>query len=105
MEHRVTRFGLHNTLTAKPGQRDALAAILLEGSKAAASRGCKVYIVSHDEKNADVIHVTEFWTSEADHDAYLAEPGVKAMVERGRPMVAAMPQQVRLAPIGGTGIG
>lgn len=58
----MNRFGLHGTLMAHPGQRDALAKILLDAAKVvSALPGCEIYFVSLDEKDATAIHVTEVW--------------------------------------------
>src|SRR5687767_1336195 len=74
----MKKFGLHNTLVAHPGQRDTLAQLLLDGTKiVAALPGCEMYIVSVDEKDANIIYVTEVWTTEADHKASLAMPEIR----------------------------
>ena len=101
----MTRFGLHGTLIAHPGQRDALAQLLLDGTKVVATLpGCEIYIVSVDEKDANAIHVTEFWKSEADHKASLQMPEIRAIIEKGRPMVASFGASTRLVPLGGHGL-
>ena len=102
----MTKFGLHNKLMAHPGQRDALAQLLLDGTKVVATvPGCEMYIVSVDEKDANAIYVTEVWANEADHKASLAMPEIRAVIEKGRPMVAGMPEQTRMATLGGHGLG
>lgn len=101
----MTRFGLHNKLTAQPGQRDALATILLDAANLVSTLpGCEIYFVSTDEKDPNAIYVTEVWTSEADHKASLEKSEVRALIEKGRPMLAGMPQMTRLAPMGGHGL-
>src|SRR5688500_17804102 len=98
----MARFGLHGKLIAHPGQRDALAEILLDASKIVAPLpGCEIYFVSTDEKDANAIYVTEVWKSEADHKASLQMPAVRALIEKGRPMVAAFGESTRLVPLGG----
>ena len=71
----TTMYGLIGKMTATPGQRDALIAILLEGT--GAMPGCLSYIVAADPADADAIWITEVWDSEASHKASLALPGVK----------------------------
>src|SRR5687767_3077930 len=102
---RMTHFGLHGKLIAQPGQRDALARILLDAAKIVAPlRGCEIYFVSVDEKDPNAVYVTEVWTSEADHKASLQTTEVRALIEKGRPMVAGFGESTRLVPLGGHGL-
>ena len=101
----MKRFGLHGTLLAHPGQRDALAQILLDAAKVVSVLpGCEIYFVSVDEKDANTVYVTEVWKSEADHKASLQMPEVRALIEKGRPMVAGFGASTRLVPLGGHGL-
>lgn len=101
----MTRFGLHGTLIAHPGQRDALAALLLEGTKGGdALPGCDLYMISIDDKDENAVHVTEVWRSEADHKASLQRPDVRATIEKGRPMIAGFGGSTRLTVLGGLGL-
>jgi len=52
-------YGYIAKIKAKPGERDALLAILLEGSSGMA--GCINYVIAEDRDNADAIWVTEVW--------------------------------------------
>ena len=100
-----TRFGLHGKLLAHPGQRDALAQILLDAAKVVSSLpGCEIYFVSTDEKDANAVYVTEVWKAEADHKASLQMPAVRALIEKGRPMVAGFGDSTRMVPLGGHGL-
>ena len=58
-------YGLIGKMTAKPGQRDALIAVLLEG--VAGMPGCLSYVVAKDPADADAIWITEAWDSQASH--------------------------------------
>jgi quinol monooxygenase YgiN len=46
-------YGLIGTMRATPGQRDALLAILLEGTDA--MPGCLSYVIAQDPADADAI--------------------------------------------------
>jgi quinol monooxygenase YgiN len=99
------RFGLHGKLIAHPGQRDALAQILLVAARVVSSLPeCEIYFVSKDETDTNAIYVTEVWTTEAAHKASLQMPEVRALIEKGRPMVASFGESTRLVPIGGHGL-
>jgi quinol monooxygenase YgiN len=105
MTESIQKFGLHNKLTARPGQRDALAQLLLDATRLPSGLpGCEVYVVSLDQKDANVVYVTEVWTTEQDHDVWQALPEVRAVIEQGRPLIATMPEQTRMGTIGGHGL-
>jgi quinol monooxygenase YgiN len=95
-------YGLIGKLTAGPGQRDALAAILLEGTDA--MPGCLSYVIATDPADADALWITEVWDSPASHQASLASPGVKAAIAKGRPLIAGFSHRVETVPLGGYGL-
>jgi quinol monooxygenase YgiN len=89
-------------MTAVPGQRDALAAILLAGT--GAMPGCLSYIIATDPADPDALWITEVWDSPASHQASLALPTVQAAIAQGRPLVAGFSNRVETVPIGGYGL-
>jgi quinol monooxygenase YgiN len=96
-------FGLIGKLTAVPGKRDALAAILLEGT--GGMPGCLSYVVAADSADPDALWVTEVWDSAASHRGSLQLPAVQAAIAKGRPLIAGFSQRVETAPVGGFGLG
>lgn len=95
-------YGLIGKITAVEGQRDALAAILLEGTQT--MPGCLSYVVATDPAEADALWITEVWESQASHQASLGLPAVKAAIAKGRPLIAGFSNRVETAPIGGVGL-
>jgi quinol monooxygenase YgiN len=95
-------YGLIGKMMAVPGRRDALLAILLEGS--GEMPGCLSYVVAADPADPDAIWVTEVWESEASHAASLALPSVQQAIARGRPLIAGFGQRVVTTPLGGHGL-
>lgn len=95
-------YGLIGKVTATPGHRDALAAILLEGTSR--MPGCLSYIVADDPADADALWITEVWDSEASHKASLSLPGVRDAIAKGRPLIAGFSTRVVTAPRGGHGL-
>jgi len=95
-------YGLIGKMTATPGQRDALAAILLEGTDA--MPGCLSYIIATDPADADALWITEVWDSEGSHRASLALPAVRDAIARGRPMIAGFSNRTETRPLGGHGV-
>lgn len=95
-------YGLIGSMSAVPGQRDALIAILLEGT--ADMPGCLSYVVAKDPTDADAIWITEVWTDERNHRASLKLPGVQRAISRGKPLIASFGQRTVTEPIGGHGL-
>ena len=95
-------YGLIGKMTAAPGKRDALIAILLEGT--AAMPGCLSYIIAKDGTDADALWITEVWDTKESHDASLSLPSVKDAITRGRPLIAGFGERIVTAPVGGHGL-
>ena len=85
-----------------PGKRDALAAILLEGT--GTMPGCLSYVIATDPADADALWITEVWESAASHQASLTLPAVQAAITKGRPLIASFSNRVETVPIGGYGL-
>lgn len=96
------RHGLIGRMRAQPGQRDALLAILLEGTDA--MPGCLSYIVAKDPTDADALWITEVWDSRASHAASLQLPAVRAAIARARPLIAGFDNSHQTIPVGGVGL-
>ena len=94
-------YGLIGKMTATPGQRDALTAILLENL--GTMPGCLSYIVAHDPADAEAVWVTEVWTDEAAHRASLQVPEVKAAILRAMQLMATFADATVTTPVGGVG--
>lgn len=58
-------YGLIGKMTAQPDQREALAAILLDGT--AEMPGCLSYVVARDTADADALWITEVWDTQESH--------------------------------------
>lgn len=94
-------YGLIGKMRAQPGQRDALIAILLEGT--AAMPGCLSYGIAKDKQDPDALWITETWIDEASHKASLSLPAVQAAIARGRPLIAGFGERFETEPVGGHG--
>ncbi len=95
-------YGLIGKMLATPGNRDALAAILLQGI--AGMPGCLSYIVAQDPTNPDALWVTEVWASQAEHQASLSLPSVRAAITQARPIIAGFGERFETTPLGGQGL-
>lgn len=93
-------YGLIGKIVTTPGNRDAFAAILTDGT--GSMPGCLSYVIARDPRDADSLWITEVWDSEESHKASLALPKVRAAIAKGRPMIASFGDRVETTPIGGT---
>jgi quinol monooxygenase YgiN len=96
-------YGLISKINTVPGQRDALVAILLEGTQA--MPGCISYVIASDPADDNAVWITEVWDSQASHHASLSLPAVQAAIARGRAVIAGFGSRVETVPIGGHGVG
>lgn len=96
-------YGLITRIRTIEGHRDALAAVLIEGT--AAMPGCISYVVAADATDECALWVTEIWDSAASHHASLTLPAVQAAIAKGRPWIAGFGERFETTPIGGVGIG
>lgn len=101
----MSKYGLFGKIIAQPGRRDALAAVLLDAAALLrAAPGCEVYIVSVSESEPDAVWVSEVWSSREEHAASLAREDVRALIGRGRPLIAGMGERFEVVPLGGKGL-
>ncbi|QOY95620.1 antibiotic biosynthesis monooxygenase [Massilia sp. UMI-21] len=94
-------YGLIGKMRAQPGQRDALIAILLEGT--AGMPGCLGYGIAKDKQEPDALWITETWVDQASHKASLSLPSVQAAIAQGRPLIAGFGERFETEPVGGHG--
>ena len=95
-------YGLIGKMTATPGSRDALQAILLESD--GGMPGCLSYIIAQDPTDLDALWITEVWDAQASHAASLALPAVQGAIAKARPLIAGFSDRVVTTPIGGIGL-
>lgn len=95
-------YGLIGRMKAVPGQRDALIAILLEGTHD--MPGCLSYVVARDPADADSVWITEVWDSRESHAASLTLPAVQQAIARGKPLIAGFGERFETEPVGGAGL-
>lgn len=94
-------YGLIGKTKTQPGQRDALAAILLQATQS--MPGCLSYVIANDPQDATALCVTEVWDSAASHKASLGLPHIQAALAAGRPLIAGFGERFETHPVGGFG--
>lgn len=95
-------YGLIGKIIAHPGQRDPLAALLIDGT--CAMPGCLSYVVAKDAHDDNALWITEVWQTKADHAASLSLPSVQAAIAKGRPLIAGFGERFETEPLGGQGL-
>jgi len=95
-------YGLIGKINTNSGQRDALIAILLEGTDK--MPGCLSYIVAKDPADENAIWITEVWDSKTSHEASLKLPSVQRAIGRGKPLIAGFGSHTVTEPVGGYGL-
>ncbi len=97
---------LYGKLTAKLGHREELADILIQASQlVSTAKGCKLYVISKDENDANSVYITEIWDSKEDHDNSLKVEGVRELIMKAIPIIDGQPTKGQeLKILGGLGI-
>lgn len=98
------RYGLFGKLVTRPGQRDAVVALLLRGVEELRSVGCQLYLVNVSPGHPDAIWVMEAWTSKEAHHASLQLPSVRQAIAEAMPLLTGEFERTELAVAGGLGL-
>jgi quinol monooxygenase YgiN len=100
----MSKFGLYGKITTQHGERDNLVAILLQAAASLQDDpDCELYIVNVSPTEPDTIWVGEVWSSREAHAASLTRDDVKALLQRGMPMIAGG-ERIEVVPVGGKGL-
>src|ERR1700756_222944 len=95
-------FVLINKLTAKPGKRREVVDILLESGKAFDNNpDCKLYLVSEDVGNENLIWVQDIWLNETAHTSAMQDEEMQSYVRQSIPLLEGTPEQTKIIPVGG----
>ena len=98
-------FGMFGKLTAREGQREALAANLLRAAEIMRGvPGCLMYVVSTSATEPEAVWVMELWRDESAHGASLSIPGVRDLIKETMPLLASAPEGTKFTPVGGKGL-
>ena len=100
-----TSYGFSVSFRTKSGKGAALVAILLQAAEGVRTvKGCRLYIVSQDEKDPDTVHVFETWDSREDHDNSLKIEDSNALIAQAMPLLDGKTQGMGLKVFGGVGL-
>ena len=98
-------YAMTGNLTARPGRREELAAILMRASKIVAGmKGCHAYIVLEDVNDEAAVWIFEIWDDKEAHDVSLRDGTVRALIAEAMPILDGVPGGSALQVIGGHGL-
>lgn len=101
----MNQYALMGSIIANPGERDTLAAILLEAAvHVGRVPGCLQYIISINPEDAQAVYVNELWRSADDHRASLGDAETQTLIARARPLIASFGMRIVTTPLGGHGL-
>lgn len=95
-------YGLIGQIVAAPGQRDALASLLIDATNE--MPGCLSYVVALDTADPDALWITEVWESRASHEASLSLPAIREAIAGGRSLISGFGERFETEPVGGHGL-
>ncbi|MDE2406012.1 MAG: antibiotic biosynthesis monooxygenase [Sphingomonadales bacterium] len=91
------RWGLLGRMTAQPGKRDELIAVLRESSRDVP--GKLVYLIQLEHDDPDSFWINEVWESRAHYDACLSLPQVRRGMERAGPLLVGIAHRTETIPL------
>jgi quinol monooxygenase YgiN len=96
-------FSVYGRMTALPGQRDELIALLLDGFRAGGEGGLLAYSINAAFDDPDTVWLTQLWIDKEAHDATTRSEPVAAVSRQIPPLLAQQPEGFygRVAHAGG----
>ncbi len=96
----TVEHGFHATMTAQPGQGEALIELLL-AAPSLTHPDCVVFLVGRSAEHPDVVHVTEGWTTAEAHSAFFATEEAQALVANLQTLLDGESTYSDAVPVGG----
>ena len=89
----ASMFSVYGRMTALPGRREELIALLQEGFRAGGEdSGLLTYSINTAPEDPDTVWMTQLWTDRAAHDATTRSEAVAAVTQRLPPLLAGQPE-------------
>ena len=87
------KFSVYGRMTALPGRRDELIAVLLDGFRAGGENsGLLAYTINKAFDDPDAIWLTQLWIDKEAHDATTRSEPVAAVSRQLPPLLARQPE-------------
>lgn len=102
----MSRFAQHTRLVAAPGKRDELVAKFLESAEIQRDNpNCEFMLVSTAPDSADLVYLTEVWSSEDAWEQARRSAPIQAWAVSMPALVSGPPESIALDVAGGKGLG
>ena len=102
----VSRFAQHTRLVAAPRKHEELVAKFLESAEIRRDNpDCELMLVSTAPDSADVVYLTEVWSSDDAWEQARRSAPVQAWAASMPALVSGPPESIPLDVIGGKGLG
>ncbi|MGW4803394.1 putative quinol monooxygenase [Kitasatospora sp. NPDC004272] len=86
-------FSVYGRMTALPGRRDELVAVLLDGFRVSGEAGGLLdYSINTAFDDPDTVWLTQLWTDKEAHDATTRSEAVAVVTRRVGPLLAGKPE-------------
>lgn len=85
-------FSVYGRMTAQPGQRDRLIAVLHDGLRASDASGLVAYTINTLIDDPDTVWLTQLWIDKESHDATTRSEAVVAASSQIPPLLAQQPE-------------
>ena len=95
--------GFHAAIPAKPGQGEALIALLL-AAPSLSHDDCVVFLVGRSASNPDLVFVTEGWVSAEAHGRFFNSDVAKAFTAQVQGLVGDESSYADEVPVGGKAV-
>ncbi|PZS15470.1 MAG: hypothetical protein DLM57_12720 [Pseudonocardiales bacterium] len=101
----TSRFAQHTRLVAVPGKRDEVVAKFLEAADVQRENAdCEVMVVSTAPDSADIVYLTEVWSSKDAWESARSSAQIQAWAASMAALVADSPESTPLDVAGGNGL-
>lgn len=98
----MKQYAFFGKFKTHDGTRDELLSILLQAASLIENtKGCRLYLVSKDMKDANTVCVNEVWDTKEDHDNSLKIEGAADLISKAMPLLNGRPESIELEVIGG----
>lgn len=96
-------YGYLGSMRTRPGKRDEVVALLLQGLDDLPAAGCLSYVVSVSATDEDRVWVSEVWESAEHHAAALQLPETRAAIASAMPLLTGEFTSQETRVVGGLG--
>lgn len=99
------KYSINGYIKAISSKREELLGYLLEAAEEMENvEKCHIYIVGIYDEEPDNVYVYEVWENEEAHKASLTLPVFQALIQKARPIIAALESYPALKVYGGKGL-